>query len=105
MAGIAHDCLNHKGVPAAAHCAQCHKPICADCIAATRDDAAFCSEKCFEFNKTFYTGYDDLQPRGRSWVKVAAGLAALLGVLLGLLYAGRALGFEICDRVLRLVGL
>jgi TM2 domain-containing membrane protein YozV len=28
------DCVNHSGVPAAAYCQNCGKPLCADCVAA-----------------------------------------------------------------------
>ena len=105
MAFKEHDCLNHPGVPAAVHCAQCHKPICEDCIVETRDGSAFCSTKCFDFNQAFYDGYDDLQPRGRSWFGLAVGAVVVLAILVGLMYAGRALGFDICDEILKALGL
>ncbi len=105
MAARKHDCLNHPGVPAAVHCAQCYKPICEDCIAETREGSAFCSAKCSDFNQAFYDGYENLQPRGRSWSGLLARAVGVLAVLVGLVYAGRALGFAVCDRILKALGL
>ena len=99
-----HHCRNHQGVEAVAHCAQCHTPICADCVAAEEGEALFCSESCRDAYLSFYREYG---PPGKSrprWVRRATGAAVTLAMLAGGLYVGRMLGVDICDRILRALG-
>ncbi len=99
-----HHCRTHQGVQAVAHCAQCHTPICADCVAARDGRALFCSESCLEAHGDFYREYG---PPGRSrprWVRRATGAAVTLAMLAVGLYVGRMLGVDVCDRILRFFG-
>ncbi len=100
-----HHCLNHQGIPAATHCAQCHKPICRDCIVAEEGKAAFCSVECLAGYHRFHQRYRVPGADRFVWLKKAAGIALLVGIAVGLLYAGRLLGLDICDRILQYVGL
>ena len=38
-------CLNHPDTPAAARCATCGKPVCAQCVV-ERNGSSYCSAKC-----------------------------------------------------------
>ena len=46
MAATRHHCINHPEVEAVSHCAMCHEPMCAGCVAVRDGDAAFCSAGC-----------------------------------------------------------
>lgn len=105
MPGRTHHCLKHQGVPAATHCAQCHAPICEECIVAEEGDAAFCSVECLAGYRRFHMRYRVPGPDRLAWFRNAAGIALLAGIVAALLYAGRLLGLDICDRILKYVGL
>ena len=99
-----HHCRTHQGVQAVAHCAQCHTPICADCVGAQEGKALFCSESCRDAHQNFYREYG---PPGKSrprWVRRVTGTAVTLAMLAGGLYIGRMFGVDVCDRVLRAIG-
>lgn len=105
MAARSHNCLTHMDVPAVSHCAQCHRPMCADCIAGGEGDADFCSVDCQADYRKFFRQYRPTRPRGFGLVGWILWLGALAGLGLGALYAGRHFGVSICDTILKSIGL
>ena len=41
-------CLNHTDTEAVTRCAACGKPLCANCIAVSENNRAYCSQACFD---------------------------------------------------------
>ncbi len=98
-------CLDHPGVPAVVQCAQCHHPLCEDCIAQSEGDADFCSVECLASWLRFYSRYRPAERRRFGLLSWLLWLAALAAVALGGLYAGRWLGIDLCKRLLQALGL
>jgi hypothetical protein len=97
-------CLNHPSTPAAANCAQCHKPVCDECVV-MGGEVAFCSNECIEKYRVFKARYRP-QPEDRgSWLLTLAKLAAVAVIVMVSLYVGRRLGFGWCARALEFFGL
>ena len=105
VAPARHHCLNHPSIPAVSHCAQCHRPVCAECVAATEGKTGFCSERCLVEHRAFRRRYDATRPRGPGRLAGLVRLAISIAALVGLVYVGRWLGLGFCDRILKFVGL
>ncbi len=105
MALARHHCLDHPSIPAVSHCAKCHRPMCADCVAATDGNSAFCSENCLEDHRAFRRAYDAKRFRGPGRIAGLVRLAISIAVLVGLVYIGRWFGLGFCDSILKFVGL
>lgn len=97
--------MNHPGVRADVHCAQCHRPVCEDCIAEEDGEMCFCSALCRSNYARFFAAYRrPAGPRGR-WLRLLVRLTILFAALLALLYLGRGQGSTICDSILKVMGL
>ena len=104
MAASSHNCLTHMDVPAAAHCAQCHRPMCEDCIVGSEGDADFCSTQCQADNRKFYRQYRPARKRGMGLVGWIVWLAVVAALAVGALHVGRTFNVPICDSILKAIG-
>jgi len=88
--GRAGYCINHPSRPADFRCAQCHKPLCRDCVIEDGGDT-FCSRKCLSRYRTFHRGYEEQAgktPLSTVLVRVGVVVLVLLVVVLLLSAAG-----------------
>jgi hypothetical protein len=102
--GRAGFCINHPGRPADIRCAQCRKPLCADCIIQDEGDP-FCSKRCASRYRAVHRSYEQARAKlpARTVIgRVAAGVLIAAIVLLILGVAGRA-GWGPAKPVYRLV--
>ena len=104
MAGVTRKCLRHQDRPSVVNCAQCHDPLCKECVHQVFDGAKFCSQDCVQKYKEFKAKYKP-QPTQGGLVSKLVTLVVLVGVVVGGLYAGRILGVGACDSILKMIGL
>jgi hypothetical protein len=100
-----HHCINHPGTNSAAHCAQCHKPICKNCIAASSGGGHFCSLICEAENIKFRRDFKGGVKPPSNIVGNLISLAMLVGAVIGGLYVGKLAGIGFCKEILKIIGL
>jgi hypothetical protein len=97
-------CLTHQDRPATVHCAQCHRPICNQCIAIRRGSAAFCSKACDQKWRQFQARYRPPDREGGLlrklfWLVVLAAIAAAG------LYVAHLMGVDAVAPIFRWLGM
>jgi hypothetical protein len=82
---MARTCINHKDVPSATMCHQCHHPICKSCSLVT-PQGIFCSPECSILNREVKERLKEEKPRefGGFFTKAAAAFVLIVVGFMGI---------------------